>query len=176
MAINEDEIKFALRLWDSLIPNGEWLLPNVGKYIKTGTEELTLTEMHQATLQKAAIISNKASINGRSLFDHHDFICYLGKEVGWEIKTEIEKAYDYKGEEMNIPLDRIGDVAVCSKNCGLVIRIEPATPWKIFQQIDEQGVCPFCNKVSFDKAWYNIHVVTDSTAIKMRKSRHSEEE
>ena len=49
MAISQNEVEFALRLWKSLVPNGEWILPKVGKYIRTGETELTLVEMYFLT-------------------------------------------------------------------------------------------------------------------------------
>ena len=162
MAISRNEVEFALRLWQSLVPNGEWILPKVGKYIRTGETELTLVEMYSST-----ILSGE-----RSLFDHHDFISQLGNEVGWNITLGIEKAYDPKGDVLNIPKKMIGDVAVCS--CSLVIRVEPANPWKVYEQVTD-GKCPHCKKQSFDKKWNNVHVVTDDTAIRLKQIREEEE-
>ena len=162
MAINEDEVQFALRLWKSLVPNGEWILPNVGKYIRTGETQLTLVELY----------SSKVIQGERSLFDHHDFIAKLGEEIGWTVSLGIEKAYDSNGDVLNIPNKMIGDVAV--HDCGLVIRVEPANPWQVYQQVLD-GVCPHCKEKGFDKKWNNIHVVTDETAIRIKQNRMEEE-
>jgi hypothetical protein len=162
MAISQNEVEFALRLWQSLVPNGEWILPKVGKYIRTGETELTLVEMYSPTV----------SANERSLFDHHDFIAHLGNEIGWNIALGIERAFDSDGDVLNIPKGMIGDVAVCS--CGLVIRVEPANPWQVYQQVVD-GKCPHCKKNTFDSKWNNIHVVTDKTAIRLKESIREEE-
>jgi hypothetical protein len=96
----------------------------------------------------------------------------LGNEIGWNIALGIERAFDSDGDVLNIPKGMIGDVAVCS--CGLVIRVEPANPWQVYQQVVD-GKCPHCKKNTFDSKWNDIHVVTDKTAIRLKQSIREEE-
>jgi len=167
MAITDNQIRFALRLWESLAIGGKWVLPNVGVYIRTGDTTLTLTELH----------TNAVVEEDRNLFDSHDWIVELANQIGWVIYDEIQIAHDVEGKPRNIPMDMIGRVAACSNGCGIVIRVEPPTPWTAFEIIKE-GICPHCKQTGFDTEWNDIHVVVDDKSVKTLAQRgiHNEEE
>lgn len=44
--ISNEQLAWCDRLWSSLRVGGKWQLPNVGIYIKTSDESLTLTELY----------------------------------------------------------------------------------------------------------------------------------
>ena len=74
----DNQLKFALRLWESLAIEGKWVLPNVGVYVRTGERTLALREMHTGT-----VVSEDTN-----LFDHHDYIAHLAQQVGgWCMRT-----------------------------------------------------------------------------------------
>ena len=154
----DNQLKFALRLWESLAIDGKWVLPNVGVYVRTGERALALREMHTG-----AVLSEDAN-----LFDHHDYIAHLASQVGWVVHEDIRIAYDAQGVERNIPADWIGKVDVCSNKCGAVIRVEPASPWEIYHEIKD-GTCPVCKECGFDREWNNIHVVVDDRAVRLKQ-------
>lgn len=167
--INEDEVEWALRLWNSLIvgdandpinTGGTWELDGVGKYVRTALKELTLIEIH--------LDRHTSNESGRSLFDEHDFIATLAREIGWVVKTEVRKAFSHDGE-FTIPQDRIGDVMICSNKCGTIARVEPLDQGVIYYKLDD-GLCPICGEVGFDnKDWRDIHVVIDSRGALLKK-------
>lgn len=174
MAISEDEIDWALRLWNSLIvgeesnpveSGGTWYLDGVGVYVRTALQELTLTEIH----------CDRPKIDAeRSLFDEHDYIVALAREIGWEIKAEVRKAHAFSGE-FTIPIDRIGDVAVCANKCGTIARIEPLDIGVIYFKLEE-GRCPVCGEIGFDDDWHDLHVVIDDRGANLRLQKENEEE
>ncbi len=156
-SVNIDQARFAVRLWSSLKIGGTWTLPSVGVYKRVGEKTLVLTEIHAGE-----------PLSNLGLFEHHDFIVRFANEIGWAVYEEIERAYDKEHQELNIPEDAIGRVTVCSADCGTVIRVEPVDVWKQYHKI-EKGSCPHCGKKGLDKSWEGLHVVIDTTSVKLRK-------
>jgi len=173
--INEDEVEWALRLWNSLVvgdendpigTGGSWKLEGVGKYIRTGIKELTLIEIH--------LDRHIPNQEGRSLFDEHDYIVTLAREIGWNVKTDVQKAFS-DNEEFSIPEDRIGDVMICSHKCGTIARIEPLDQGIIYYKLDG-GLCPICGEPGFDDPdWKDVHVVIDSRGATLKVQKQEEE-
>ena len=157
--LHDDQARFAVRLWSSLkIGSGTWTLPSVGVYKRTGERTLVLTEIHAGE-----------PLTNLGLFEHHDFIVRFANTIGWVVYEEIERAYDKEHQELNIPEDAIGRVTVCSADCGTVIRVEPVDVWKQYHKI-EKGICPHCGKKGLNKSWEGLHVVIDTTSVKLRKN------
>ena len=102
--IDEDEIKWAYNLWNSMMIGGTWELPGMGLYRRTGDAQLTLIEIHQSVPETSS-----------SLFEQHQYIALLANEMGWEMVEAIERAYDKDSEPLNIPEGKIGRVAACFK-------------------------------------------------------------
>jgi len=173
--INEEEVEWALRLWNSLIvgdekdpiqSGGTWQLEGVGKYVRTALKELTLTEIH--------LDRHTPSEESRSLFDEHDYIATLGREIGWSVKTQVSKAYNYEGE-FSIPEDRIGDVMACQSRCGAIARVEPLDHGVVYYKL-EDGQCPVCGEPGFvDDDWLGLHVVIDDRGATLKRLRQEEE-
>jgi len=160
MSITDNQIRFALRLWESLTIDGQWIAPNIGKYVRTGDKTLTLVEL----------FTSRVADDDFNLFDRHDWIVELGNSVGWVITENIQIAYDLEKKPRNIPENMIGKVAACSNGCGVVIRVEPPTPWIAFQVIKER-VCPHCKEVAFDSEWNDVHVVVDDKSVRTLASK-----
>ena len=169
MAITEDEVVWAFRLWNGLAEGGRWVVPDLGIYERTGEATLSLKELY------AARPDHIVNEDNRSLFDTHDYLVALGTEVGWEIVLDIGKAYNQEGDVLNIPEDRYGQAAVCSKQCGAIVRIEPPEPAKIFVQINK-GLCPVCGEKGFTKSWEGLHVYLDDTGARIKQFMNAEEE
>jgi len=162
-----EQARFAVRLWKSMaIGSGTWTLPGVGKYRRTGDTTLTLIEIHAGNPVNAVL---------GNVFDRHDFIVKFANQVGWIVYENVEKAYDAEKVELNVPNEEIGRVAVCSADCGTVIRIEPVDVWKRFHKIEE-GVCPVCLDDGFSDDWNGIHVVIDEKSVMLRRKQVEEEE
>ena len=165
--ITEDEVIWAFRLWNGLAEGGRWVVPDLGIYQRTGENTLTLTELYAATPEHIA--------GERSLFDTHDYLVLLGNEIGWTVDLGIEKSYNQEGEVLTITADRYGQAAVCSKQCGTIVRIEPPEPAKIFVQLTDRK-CPTCGEVGFTKAWDGLHVFVDDTGARIKQYMNAEEE
>lgn len=165
MAISDNQIRFALRLWESLAIGGKWILPNVGVYVKTGESTLTLTELHTNTVIES----------DQNLFDSHDWIVGLANRVGWVVFDDIQLAHDVDGKPRNIPENMIGSVAACGNGCGIVIRVEPPTPWVAFEVIND-GECPHCKERGFGVEWNGVHVVVDDRSVRTLAQMQIEEE
>ena len=166
----QDEVEWCLRLWNSLrvrnedTPGGMWTLEGIGKYERTGLQAMTLVEIH---------IDRPTKNEESSLFDHHDYLATLGREIGWEIDAEVRKAHTFE-ESFSIPEDRIGDVAICSQKCGTVARIEPLAVDQQYYKLND-GICPVCGKKGFAKSWHDLHVVIDDRGAALRSQRQEEE-
>jgi hypothetical protein len=160
--IDEDEIKWAYNLWNSMMIGGTWELPGMGLYRRTGDAQLTLIEIHQSVPEPAS-----------SLFQQHQYIALLANEMGWEMVEAIERAYDKDSEPLNIPEGKIGRVAACSCECGSVIRIEPFVPGTICVKISD-GQCPVCGETGFDPSWNDIHVVVDDRGYILKITEEEE--
>lgn len=167
MMITEDEVIWAFRLWTGLREGGKWVVPDLGIYTREGENTLVLTELFSATPTHEE--------GERSLFDTHDYLVLLGKEIGWEVIVSIEKAYNQEGDVLMIPEDRYGQAAVCSNQCGAIIRIEPPEPAKVFIQITDNE-CPCCGERGFDDDWEGLHVIVDDTGARIKQFINQEEE
>lgn len=173
--INEEEVEWALRLWNSLIvgeesdpvkTGGSWQLEGVGKYVRTSLKELTLVEIH--------LDRHTPNEERRSLFDEHDYIATLAREIGWQIKTDVKKAYNFDGE-FSIPEERVGDVMACKSRCGAIARVEPLDQGVIYYKLDD-GTCPICGEPGFDDPdWIGLHVVIDDRGATLKRQRLEEE-
>ena len=186
--VTQHQVDWCDRLWTSLKIGASWTLPTVGVYQKTGHYQLTLTELFFSSPTPDAF--------GNDAFDNHDWVIYVAGLLNWSVETEIERAFDWSGEEITMwDSDRIGDVAVCSKNCGAVIRIEPYEAGNHYTQITradiktgvdewdsivEQGSCPCCDLPAFGKEWVGCWVVVDDKAARLKIlnqiTKESEEE
>ena len=142
----QDEVEWCLRLWNSL---------------RVRTED---TPGGEWTLEKG---------EESSLFDHHDYLATLAREIGWEMYLDVKKAKTHT-EEFMIPEDRIGDVTICSKKCGTVARIEPITVDQQYYKLTG-GMCPVCGEKGFTKDWHNLHVVIDDRGAALRSMKQEEE-
>jgi len=161
MEITEEQVHWAYRLFNSLAPHGRWTLPGVGVYERTGDRTLTFVEMFTSRPRPDSMVS---------IWDQHDFIVALANSLDWEVQVNIVSAYDIDHNPLNIPEDRIGDVAVCSKKCGTIVRIEPPEPGVVLHKIENKK-CPICDKVGFNKEWDGLHVYVDSRGAALRQER-----
>ncbi len=166
----QDEVEWCLRLWSSLrvrtedTPGGQWTLEGIGMYERTGTQQMTLKEIHIDRAEKG---------EESSLFDHHDYLATLAGEIGWEMLLDVKKARTHT-EEFVIPEERIGDVTICSKKCGTVARIEPITVDQQYYKLTK-GMCPVCGEKGFTKDWHDLHVVIDDRGAALRSMKQEEE-
>ena len=166
--ISNEQLAWCDRLWSSLRVGGKWQLPNVGIYIKTSDESLTLTELYFSRPTPDAF--------GNTAFDTHDWVIQAATILNWKVDTNIERSFDWSGEAVEEwPDDRIGDVAVCEANCGAIIRAEPFEPGKYYFKMENQS-CPCCGKKGFSKDWVGHWVVIDDTATKLKRNRASRNE
>tara|TARA_B100000902_G_scaffold372981_1_gene400475 strand:- start:363 stop:887 length:525 start_codon:yes stop_codon:yes gene_type:complete len=160
----QDEVEWCLRLWNSLRIGGVWTLEGVGTYVRTDLKEMTLTEIH---------IDRATPGDERSLFDHHDYLATLAREIGWEMEMKVERAFTFDGE-FTVPEDRIGDVAVCNKKCGAIARVEPIAVEQTYYKLTD-GECPVCGKKGFTKDWHDLHVVIDDRGATLKAQKEEEE-
>ena len=92
--ISEEQIEWAYELFNYLAPNGEWTLPDVGVYRKTGENNLTLVNLFASKPRLDDVVS---------IFDQHRFVVLLAESIGWTVDEAIEKAYDVNDELISIP-------------------------------------------------------------------------
>lgn len=167
--VSNHQIEWCDRLWTSLKIDASWTLPSVGIYVKTGTYELTLNELFFSKPTPDAF--------GMNAFDTHDWVIYVAGLLNWNVKTEIVKAHDWDGNEVEMwDSSRVGEVDVCSKKCGAVIRIEPYVAGNHYTQIDDKGVCPCCDQIGFESQWFNCWVVVDDRAARLKIENSWKEE
>jgi len=164
--IDEDDVIWAIKTFTSLAIGGTWHLQGVGVYERTAEDELTMIEIHHA----------KPTEESKGLFESHEYLNLLANELGWKMRQQVRKAYDYEGKEMNIPEDRIGEANVCSKNCGTIVRIEPTGPGKVHALIEKGGICPICSGKGFGKDWDGVWVIVDDTGARLKMLAKMEEE
>ena len=165
--ISEEQIEWAYELFNYLAPNGEWTLPDVGVYRKTGENNLTLVNLFASKPRLDDVVS---------IFDQHRFVVLLAESIGWTVDEAIEKAYDVNDELISIPENRMGDLAICSKKCGAILRVEPPEPGTLLTKI-EGGVCPVCKRNGFDaEEWDGMYVVVDERATSFKANGEDGEE
>jgi len=162
-----EDYEWASFLWNGLARDGVWVLPGVGRYKRTGPQEITLFELH----------SSKPAVDelGNSVYDRHEWISTLANSIGWSMFIEIERAFDEDGA-MNIPNDMIGRAYACKNHCGTIVRVEPPMPGIAFIQVNELGDCPSCNERGSFEEVIGMHVVVDDRGFQMRKIHQLEEE
>jgi len=160
----QEDVEWAYLLWNSLGIGGTWELPNVGKYIKTAENELTLTEIWFSRPEQDEF--------GRGVFDNHHWIMQLADFVGYAIKEKVEKAYDHE-VQIHIPDEMIGEVFTCGARCGAVLRVEPLeVSGHSYVLIDEDGHCPCCGEAErIDPDLRGVHVVVDDRAWLVKQMR-----
>jgi len=119
---NED-FNWANRLWNTLViadeaqgrQGGTWDMPSVGRYVRTGLNELTFTEIHGDMTAPDRL--------GITLFEKHDWICALADGIGWVVYDEVRKAdleeSDFDPAEP--PIEHIGMAHVC--DCSLIYTV-----------------------------------------------------
>lgn len=161
---NQEEIEWAYYLWNSLaLPNGRWVLPGVGAYVRTGMKELTLKEIHFSKPTENAF--------GQTVFDQHHWIMILADNIGWKIVESVELATDHEGE-LNIPEDLIGHVSVCGNRCGAVYRVEELNTMQQYIKIREDLTCPCCGEPhSVDPVLAGVHIVLDDKSYRLNQEK-----
>ena len=136
---NED-FRWAERLWNTLViadetegrMGGTWDMPSVGRYVRTGINELTFTEIHGDMTQPDQL--------GIMLFDKHDWIVRLAEGIGWTIRDEVQKAdlTEDHFDPAEPPIENIGMVHVCK--CGLIYTIR-GSDCNERVLVGEDGIC-----------------------------------
>ena len=70
----------------------------------------------------------------------------------------------------------IGKVAVCSADCGTIIRAEPYKAGRHYVQLKKsesnygnRTVCPSCGLAGFKEEWNDAWVIVDDSANQLRK-------
>ena len=119
----EKDFQWATRLWNTLVVGDEstgqqggiWDMPMVGRYQRTGENELTFTHIMGDVM--------KEDILGTTLFDKHEWIKSLAQGIGWVIIDEVVNAsmeeYDDPAEPALVD---IGKVWVCP-GCSLIYTV-----------------------------------------------------
>ena len=160
----QKDIEWAYRLWGSLALGGTWTLPAVGVYVKTSPNTLAL-----------GIIHNSKPIDdqfGNSIFDRHDWIVGLGELVGWSVIEDVQEAYDEMDEQIIIPNEDIGNVALCEAKCGAIFRVEELRAGVQYVRISMEGQCPVCGEIeAIDEELRGLHVVVDDSAYILKQER-----
>mgnify|MGYP003992244479 CR=1 FL=1 len=155
----EHDIIWAWKLWNSLrLPDasfggGVWDMPTVGRYIRTGEAQLTLTEIHG---QQDSEMWNK-----------HDWIILLGQALDWEIitdKVEIIDTEPHHPDMANPKLEDIGKVHACP--CGMTYTLLGANTGELRLMVNEEGNClnPICNIV-IPKPFAGVLSVANDAAV-----------
>ena len=113
-------------------------MPGVGRYRRTGENEMTLTEIH------APMHADRLGI---TIWHKHDWLCLLAEGVGWSmISDQVEKAdSDPITEEHEPKLEHIGKVFACE--CGMVYTLRGPDVDIVRMLVSEEGNClnPICN-------------------------------
>ena len=159
---NKEDIEWAYLLWNSMTVGGEWTLPSVGVYERTGEVELTLKEIHYSTPLTDAV---------PSVFDQHHWIMVLADLIGWRIEEKVERAFDHT-IEVNIPDEMLGDVSICNARCGAMFRVEPLSTGVNYTMIDDDATCPCCGGTNcVDEVLKGVHVVLDDGGWVLKQAR-----
>lgn len=175
---NEQDSMWAWRLWNALqIPiekegafhgfdreGGTWDMPGVGRFQRTGHEELTLIEIH-ANMEPDA--------TGVSVWHKRDWIVILGQTIGWNVIIDrVQKAdEDPITPAPEPPLEHIGKSHVCP--CGMIYTLLPASSSELRVKLNEDGDClnPHCDiVVPLPFASY-MCVVNDSAVIAKQEAQ-----
>ena len=165
--ISRDQLLWCERLWSSLKIGAKWILPVVGVYEKTSENSLALVELYFSTPTPDAF--------GSTAFDSHDWVLTVASILNWRVTEEIELARDWHGEVVEEwPRHMIGKVAVCSADCGTIIRAEPYQAGKHYVQLKKARhsrltVCPSCSLSGFKEEWNDAWVIVDDSATQLRK-------
>tara|TARA_R100001510_G_C7638144_1_gene195971 strand:+ start:866 stop:1396 length:531 start_codon:yes stop_codon:yes gene_type:complete len=167
--VNQEDIEWAYYLWNSLAnPDGRWVLPGVGAYVRSGVKELTLKEIHFSKPTENAF--------SQSVFDQHHWIMVLADNIGWKVVESVTLATDNEGE-INIPNDLVGHVSVCANRCGAVFRVEELNTMQQYIKIQEDLTCPCCGeKHSVDPSLAGVHIVLDDKSYRMNQDKIIKEE
>lgn len=159
----EQDLIWANRLWNALrleeTDGGIWDFPTVGRYQRTGGNELTLIEIHA---------SNKPDQIGASLWNKHDWVCLLAYAIGWEVVSDQVRKADtivVDGEANEPNLEDIGSVMVC--DCGLIYSLQGSHTTNLRLNISESGEClnSNCQTILPEQHRGVLNVVDDSVLM-----------
>ena len=133
----EHDMVWAYRLWNALTLSdggGAWDMHGVGRYRRTGIEELTLTEIHA---------DKEPDQLGVTMWNKHDWICVLAYSIDWEIVSdEVQVAdNDVLGvEDMGEPaIEDIGKSHVC--DCAMIYSLQGPHTDALRLTVGDDGVC-----------------------------------
>lgn len=169
ISVTQEQLLWCDRLWSSLKIGAKWILPVVGVYTKRSEDTLVLTELYFSTPVPDAF--------GSTAFDSHDWVVSVGTILNWRVIEEIELSRDWQGEVVEQwPRHMIGKVAVCSADCGTIIRAEPYKAGRHYVQLKKsesnygnRTVCPSCGLAGFKEEWNDAWVIVDDSANQLRK-------
>ena len=167
LSVTQEQLLWCERLWSSLKIGAKWILPIVGVYTKKSEATLALTELYFSTPVPDAF--------GSTAFDSHDWVVSVGTILNWRVIEEIELSRDWHGEVVDEwPRHMIGKVAVCSEDCGTIIRAEPYKAGRHYVQLKradkgKRTVCPSCARSGFKEEWNDAWVVVDDSANQLRR-------
>lgn len=169
ISVTQEQLLWCDRLWSSLKIGAKWILPVVGVYTKRSEDTLVLTELYFSTPVPDAF--------GSTAFDSHDWVVSVGTILNWRVIEEIELSRDWQGEVVDQwPRHMIGKVAVCSADCGTIIRAEPYKAGRHYVQLKKaesnygsRTVCPSCGLGGFKEEWNDAWVIVDDSANQLRK-------
>lgn len=164
---SEQDAEWAYRLWNTLIvqheeegiAGGVWDMPGVGRYRRTGMQEMTLTEVHGDMMSPDHL--------GVTLFDKHDWIVQLGHAVGWRVVTRVEVAdTNTEPDAFEPALEDIGRAWVCP-GCSLIYTLAPPTYESERYVTPEDGSClnTNCEGHLLPLAHRGVLNVVDETAM-----------
>lgn len=163
----ETDANWANRTWSSLtirverlgIEGGSWDMPSVGRYRRTGPQELTLTEIHG---------SRQPDHIGVTMWNKHDWICFLAEAIGWVIiddKVETADEEEVPRDRDEAPIEHIGKVFACE--CGMVYTILGPQSGETRFLVPSDGDClnPSCNIVIPHPHAGVLNTVNDTAVI-----------
>ena len=138
---HEKDAQWAWRLWHTLqisdeahgIQGGIWDMPGVGRYRRTGINELTLTEIH-ATMEPDNL--------GVTVWNKHDWICILAQAIGWDVVSDQVKKADQDvlpADEDEPALEHIGKVFACP--CGMIYSLRGPHSDVLRLKVSDDGSC-----------------------------------
>lgn len=168
---NDQDAMWAWKLWNALqIPiekdgafsafdreGGTWDMPGVGRFQRTGSEELTLTEIHADMAQDSM---------GVTVWHKRDWIVVLGQLIGWRVVIDrVQKADEEPiTPAPEAPLEHIGKTHVCP--CGMIYTLLPAQSSELRVKLNDDGDClnPHCDIV-VPLPWASYMCVVNDTAV-----------
>lgn len=156
---SEHDLIWAWKLWNSLrgpddsFEGGIWDMPAVGRYIKTGDSELTLTEIHGQ--------------QDTEMWHKHDWIILLGQELGWDIitnKVQVIDSEPHHPDMANPKIEDIGKVHACP--CGMIYTLLGPNTGELRHKVADDGNClnPICD-IIVPKPFAGVLCVANDSAV-----------